>query len=381
MEKIKGVTSAIIHGKRYWYARIDGKRKCFGSGAKGFKLAKKAREKFNVKEYENRELKAGLRVKRVKLANMIEMEKWYLNLPTITEQKAYERKKYACNHLTDYFNDRPLSIIDGDDIEHYRVFRRKAGVKNSTIDYELRILINMYNLAIKRRKIPFEFKPQEFFMAKETNPRRMVSVEEFKALLKHSDSDFKDLLTCAWCTGMRISEILGLTAGQIHLNENFIADGERHRLDYIYLGVMETKTKTERIIPVDSTLKTILIRRLKGLREYDIVFTGNGKPYPYQTVKSKLIASCKKSGVLYGDDKLDHKGHKKGISWHSFRVTRVTRWIQKGFSDELIRRASGHESLESYKRYANPKKHAIMMLVQDENSKRHKNSITIAVNR
>ena len=134
-----------MNGKEYWYARIGGVRKCFGSGAKGHKLAKKAREKFNVKEYENRELKAGLKVKRVKLANMVDMKKWYLNLPTVAEQKAYERKKYACNHLADYFNDRPLSIIDGDDIEHFRVYRRKAGVKNSTIDYELRILKNMYS--------------------------------------------------------------------------------------------------------------------------------------------------------------------------------------------------------------------------------------------
>ena len=130
------------------------------------------------------------------------------------ERKAYVRKEYACGHLADYFKDRPLSTIDGDDIEHYRVFRRKVGTKDSTIDYELRILKNMYNLAIKRRKIPFEFKPQEFTMAKETNPRRMVSLEEFHSLLKHSDYDFKDLLTCAWCTGMRISEMLGLTAGQ-----------------------------------------------------------------------------------------------------------------------------------------------------------------------
>lgn len=166
-----------------------------------------------------------------------------------------------------------LSAIDGDDIEHYKMFRRKGGLKDSTIDDELRILKNMYNLAIKRRKIPFEFKPPEFFMADETNPRRMVSLEEFQSLPKHSDNDFKYLLTCAWCTGMRISEILGLTAGQIYLNENFISDGEKYRLNYIYLRVMETKTKTERIIPVDSMFKAVLIRRLKGLQADDSVLS------------------------------------------------------------------------------------------------------------
>lgn len=179
-----------------------------------------------------------------------------------------------------------LSAINGDDIEHYRMFRRKGGLKDITIDYELRILKNMYNLAIKRRKIPFEFKPQEFFMADEINPRRVVSLGEFQSLLKHSDNDFKDLLTCSWCTGMRISKILGLTAGQIYLNENFIVDGEKCRLDYIYLGVMETKTKTERIIPVDSMLKAVLIRRLKGLQADDSVFIGKGRPYLYVTVQT-----------------------------------------------------------------------------------------------
>jgi integrase len=372
---MKGVTSTTINGKEYWYARIDGKRKCFGSGAKGYKLAKIARQKFDVKNYENRELRAGLKVKRVKLANLIELKDWYLNIPKVAEQKIFSRKKCICKNLVSYFDDRPLSAIDSDDIDRYRMARRKQGIQDSTIDYELRVLKTIYNSAIKRRMIPFEFKP-EFNMVESINPRRMVSAKEFQSLLKYSDNDFKDLLTCAWSTGMRISEILGLKAGQIHLNENFISDGERHRLDYIFLGIMDTKTKTERTIPVDSLLKPVLIRRLKGLEAGDRVF-----PYPYRTVTNRLKSACKKAWVPYGDRELDDKGHKKGISWHSFRVTRVTRWIQKGFSDELIRRASGHQTLESYKRYANPKKHAVMLLVNGENSKRSRNGIKIAVNR
>ena len=62
---------------------------------------------------------------------------------------------------------------------------------------ELAALSAMYNLARKRKKIPAEFMPGEFVMVNGSNPRRIISEDEFETLLNHADDDFRDLLICA----------------------------------------------------------------------------------------------------------------------------------------------------------------------------------------
>ena len=79
---IKGVTCK----NGYWYASIDGKQKYCGKGDKGYKLAKTARMKWEVKQYENREINAGLRVKKTHLKNVLDLSNWYMQLPSIQEQ-------------------------------------------------------------------------------------------------------------------------------------------------------------------------------------------------------------------------------------------------------------------------------------------------------
>ncbi|MCK4728872.1 MAG: hypothetical protein KAT27_08115, partial [Desulfobacterales bacterium] len=62
---MKGVTCIERKGTIYWYARIDGRRVYCGQGAEGKKLAEAARAKHIAKEYENRQMNAGLKVKKV----------------------------------------------------------------------------------------------------------------------------------------------------------------------------------------------------------------------------------------------------------------------------------------------------------------------------
>jgi integrase len=59
------------------------------------------------------------------------------------------------------------------------------------------------------------------------------------------------------------------------------------------------------------------------------------------------------------------KGERIGIVFHCFRHTRTTKWVEMGFSDEIIRRATGHKSLEAYRNYVKLDPHAVMRLVQD----------------
>ena len=64
---MKGVTCIERNGSVYWYARTDGHRVYCGQGDKGKKLAEAGRAKYVTKQYENREMNAGLNIKRSSL--------------------------------------------------------------------------------------------------------------------------------------------------------------------------------------------------------------------------------------------------------------------------------------------------------------------------
>lgn len=86
--KIKGVTCRERNGTQYWYARVRGQRVYCGKGDDGLKLAEAARSKEVAKRYENREMNAGLKVKKVQFKTVRNLANWYMKAAycTATEE-------------------------------------------------------------------------------------------------------------------------------------------------------------------------------------------------------------------------------------------------------------------------------------------------------
>ena len=371
---MKGVSSIQKNGSIYWYARIDSKKVYCGKDEKGRKLAEAAKSKDIAKKYENREMTAGLKVKRSELKTIKDLANWYMTLPTIQEKKSYSRKINACTHLLKFFSKKPINQVEGDTQERYREYRKDQGAAEGTIDYEIEILAAMYHLAHKRKKIHADSLPGEFIQKNEVNPRRIITEDEYKKLLDHADPSFKDVLICGYESAMRSSEIAKLTAGQVYLNVKHISGGV---MNYIDLGIFDTKTKARRTVPVSAELKEVLARRIKRLDKEDYVFTNsNGGKYINVDISSRMNAICRKAGLTYGDKALNKKGERIGIVFHCCRHTRTSKWVEMGFSDEIVRRATGHKSLEAYQRYVKLDPYVVMSLV--EGKKRDKNGIKTA---
>jgi len=371
-KKIKGVTCK----NGYWYARIDGKEKCCGKGDKGRGLAVIARKKWEVKEYENREVNAGVKVKRVEFKTVQDLSNWYMTLPAVQEKKSYNRSVIAVSHLLKYFGKKPLSGVDADEQERYRVHRKKQGAANATINLEISILSAMFKLALKRKKIQAEMMPGEFIRKGASVPRRIITESEFEGLLEHSDTDFHDFMLCAYETAMRLSEVISLTPGQVHLGIQHISGVI---VDYIDLGIFDTKTGARRTVPVSPRLKEALQRRMEGLDTEDYIFTtARGYKIHSNNIPRSMRAACEKAGIIYGDNAFNKKGERIGIVFHCFRHTRTTKWVEMGFSDEIIRRATGHKSLEAYQQYVKLDPAAVMRLVEEKKPKRDKNEIKLA---
>jgi hypothetical protein len=82
-KKIKGVTCITRNGGTYWYARVDGQRVYCMKGDKGHKVAVAARSKYVAKRYENREMAAGLKVRKAEFRTVRDLSNWYMQLPKV----------------------------------------------------------------------------------------------------------------------------------------------------------------------------------------------------------------------------------------------------------------------------------------------------------
>ncbi|MBC8357365.1 MAG: site-specific integrase, partial [Candidatus Aminicenantes bacterium] len=342
----------IFYRKRkdivYWYVNVDGKKVYCGKGKKGREMAEAAKAKEIGKKYEDREIKAGLNVKKLEFKTILELTNWYMELPSVLEKKSFYRKTSACVHLLEYFGNKSLNQAEGDEQERYRELRRSQGASDGTIDYEIGVLGTIFNTARRRKLISADMMPGVFLKVNETNPRRIVTEEEFEKLLEHTDQDFKDVLICGYESAMRSSEICNLTAGQVHLNMHHISGAI---VDYIDLGRFDTKTGARRTVPVSPRLKEVLERSVGGLEPEEYIFTINGKRYVKNKITPRMKWACKRAKIPYGDNLLNKKGERIGIVFHCLRHTRTSKWVEMGFSDEIVRRATGHKSLEAYQKY------------------------------
>jgi len=376
-KKMKGVTCIKRKGTIYWYARVDGQRVYCGKGDKGHGLAVAARSKHIAKQYENREIGAGLKVRKAGFKNVQGLANWYFQLPVIQKQKSYDRKVIASTHLLRHLGTKSLIAVDADTLERYREKRNAEGVQNGTVDFELGVLSAMYHLAKKRKKIQGDLMPGEFPIVREINPRRIITEAEFNALHNAADQGFADVLLCTYETGMTSGEICKLRVNQVHLGIRHISG---QILDYIDLGIFDTKTGPRRTVPISSKLEEMLERRLQGLEADDYVFTYTGygkhrKPFTTVAVSIKFKQVCKEAGIAHGDKLVNDKGERIGVVFHCLRHTRTTRWVEMGFSDEIIRRATGHRSLAAYQNYVKLDPSAVMRLVDGGSGKRHTNDI------
>jgi len=362
---MKGVSCSNRKGVEYWYARINGEKKYCGKGSKGQEIAIAAKSKEIGKRYENKEVNVGLKVKKAKFKTVQDLANWYMQQPSVQQKKAYKRKIFAAVHLLKYFGKKQVAHIDGDEQERYRE-HRKVKAASATIDFEIQVLSAMYHMALRRKKINADAMPGEFIKKMEGNPRRIITDEEFERLLEHADADFKDVLICGYESAMRSSEICKLSAGQVHLNIQHFSGGF---MDYIDLGIFDTKTGARRTVPVSPRLKEVLQKRIKNLDPDDYVFTNEKGNFTKFLVPKKIKSVCDKAGVPYGDKLLNKKGERIGVVFHCLRHTRTTKWVEMGFSDEIVRRATGHKSLEAYQNYVKLDPNAVMRLVESQKFK------------
>ena len=126
--------------------------------------------------------------------------------------------------LVNYFGRKPLNAITPDAMEFYREHRKSQGISDRTVDIEISYLSKMFNMAVKRKKIPRSILPGEFVKTSKKElhevspPRRLITEPEYEKILEVAKTDFRDICICAYETSMRAKEIAELRAKPVHVD-------------------------------------------------------------------------------------------------------------------------------------------------------------------
>jgi integrase len=177
------------------------------------------------------------------------------------------------------------------------------------------------------------FKRVKKLLKKNANARNSIlPLDKFDILLSKSPQYLLGILATGFYTGMRKSEILGLTWDKIDLENRFIS-----------LEATDTKDKEPRLIPICDELYEILKLRSKALH-HNYVFTYRGNPIKTNFRRS-LATACKKADISYG------RKVKGGFTFHDLRHTFNTYMRKAGVAESVIMKITGHSTREMFDRY------------------------------
>jgi len=264
-------------------------------------------------------------------------DEYHYYIKDIKQIRSHIRTKQVLDRFQSNYGSYRLNEISSEVIDNYKTQRQNDGIKNSTINRELTIISGFFSYAYKNKKF-FGRNPVSEAGRLEYNSviERILRPEEEIKLLECCDKYLKDIVQIALNTGMRQGEIFKLRWDWIDFENNFIALPQTH-----------TKSKRERKIPLNQTVRKILMTRKLSSGGTDYVFmspTGINKYI--NNVTRSFKTACKRAGIDY-------------LRFHDLRHTAATRLVESGIPLHTVSKLLGHTSVTTTERYSHPENSVI----------------------
>jgi len=185
------------------------------------------------------------------------------------------------------YKNKKLSEIIAELVEQYKKNRLDKGLKPSSVNRELAVIKNLFNYANKNNKFFGKNPISEAGLLEVINAVERILTPKEQERLLDSCGYLKDIVLIALNTGMRQGEIFNLTWDWIDFKNEFISLPQTH-----------TKSKKDRKLPINQTVKNILMKRKLTSGGTEFVFmspTAIGKNI--NTVKRSFKTVCNKAGI------------------------------------------------------------------------------------
>lgn len=181
----------------------------------------------------------------------------------------------------------------------------------ATVNRRLALMKAVCRHAYKQGRIAENLSGRITMLREDNKRERYLTRAEVKLLAKHSPSRVtQTAITLAAYTGLRASELLGLSAESVH--------GDT-------LKVAQSKNGKPRVIPVPPTIKPLLSRLPLECS--------------YWTLHKEFLAACKKAKL-------------RDVKFHDLRHTCASWLINAGVDIYTLSKILGHSSIQTTQRYA-----------------------------
>ena len=273
------------------------------------------------------------------------------------KQNTLNGRKYLMQALEDdILGSRSIDSIKPSDAREWAIRMKEKGFSYKTISNYKRSLKASFYMAIEDdyvRKNPFDFKLSEV-IEDDSEPKVALSEEQEQALLDFMAHDnvyrkYYDDVLILLKTGLRISELCGLTKKDLDFENHAIS--VNHQLlkdkDGYYIDEPKTKSGIRKVPMSDETeqaFKRVLKRKQKSnIKEIDgyrnfLFLNTSGSPVHrqmYETILKRMVQKYNKT----------HKVKLPKITPHTLRHTFCTRLAQKNMNPKNLQYIMGHSNI------------------------------------
>lgn len=251
------------------------------------------------------------------------------NLSKASVEK-YER---TIKMLLVYLEDKEVNAVNIKDIEHLKSSLMKK-MKKESVNVYVRYIKAIWNLLVR-----LGYTSQNALTnikQFKTHDKEIVSftdeeLERIMGVIK--EEKYKMIVVLATETGLRISELLNLKGANIDLENNLIKLNNNSEF--------KTKSRKNRTIPFNETIKDIIIKLLKNKSD-----AGN-----FLLTRAHALPFRRDCITRYFRKTLDRLGFDKRYHFHCLRATFIMRLVRKGVNPIFIQRLAGHSTLAVTQKY------------------------------
>jgi integrase len=261
----------------------------------------------------------------------------------ITKNYADRSLSILNQHILPFFESIRMEDIRSIEIENWLITLTDKGLSNESVNLYFQRFRVMIREAVRRDILKEDITVKVQLLKSDSKTRGIVPLNVFKILFEEESllrlwkkEKVYLINLLAACTGMRAGELRGLQVRDIE--KGYISITKQYQKNY---GLVKTKTKENREIPVPQTLLNKLIDLTDG-QDKSFIFESErapGVPISIVTLNRTLRQALIRAGMDESDI------IKINITFHSWRHFFNTVMRSNGLSDSKLQKMTGHKSI------------------------------------
>lgn len=267
-------------------------------------------------------------------------------------------RKYLMDILkSDILGNMPIESIKPSDTKEWAIRMKKNGYSYQTINNYKRSLKACFYTALNDdlvRKNPFTWNLSDV-LEDDTEHKTALTDEQVNALLSFVQMDmvyqkYYNAIVVLLHTGLRISELCGLTTSDIDFEKGFIQVNHQINYDKGKYSINEPKTDSGiREIPMIKIVREALLDEIKGRIEVQQILIDSYSDFVFLNQKSlPMYAHCYSNAFSSLIKKYNkyHKGNELPlITPHTLRHTFCTNMANKKITPNTLQYIMGHKNI------------------------------------